>query len=556
MSGDFAENTIENTIENTAENFAGYAPGKSYDATPYPRMAHQSTHPMHLGALGTLLGIQSAPPGNCRLLDIGCATGSNIMPMAITYPGSTFVGIDVSPRQIEIGQADIAALQIPNAHLITADLMQLGTELGEFDYIIAHGFYSWVPASVRDRLLALIGSSLAPNGIALVSYNVYPGWRMMDGLRDMMKYHSRSAQSPDERIATALEILRFVSAALPPDKSPMGGWVNGFLSYIDTGADFLPGERHSYLLHDQLESVNQPVYFHEFSAHAARHGMQYLCDADIETDFPQGFPDGTVEALGKFVHSAEELQQYMDFARYRMFRRTLLVRDDLEKTRTIRPDRLAGLSFSSPSLPQEPDFDPTLPDMAVFRNPGALELKTDHPLSKAALMVMSKQWPRIFSLPELVQEASQLLGTDTADNAQPTQQEVIALCVTLMQGFTAGDNLVNIMAEPPLHPALPSTKPVGSRWARHELQTSLVVTNLRHERVRLEPLEAQVLQLLDGTHDAASLAAHLLPEVLSGAIGFDDGAGGVLPPERAAEQLDYAVSQRINTLSRAALLEA
>ena len=33
--------------------------------------------------------------------------------------------------------------------------------------------------------------------------------------------------------------------------------------------------------HDDLNPINQPVYFHEFMAHAAHHGLRYLSEADI-----------------------------------------------------------------------------------------------------------------------------------------------------------------------------------------------------------------------------------------------------------------------------------
>jgi len=180
---------------------------RSYDEAPYPGRAYAHTHPDYMAALATLLGLNPPPVARCRVLEIGCAAGSNLIPMALSLPEATFVGIDISPRQIADGRRIIETLGMTNVTLLVRDVQEVGDELGQFDYIIAHGVYSWVPAPVRDRLMALTKRALAPHGIAYISYNTYPGWHILGALRDLMIYAARGVEDPRERARIALALL-------------------------------------------------------------------------------------------------------------------------------------------------------------------------------------------------------------------------------------------------------------------------------------------------------------------------------------------------------------
>lgn len=524
----------------------------SYDLAPYPRMSHFDTHPMHLCVLGTLMGLSPARPTSCRYLDIGCAMGSNILPMAMAYPESEFVGIDASERQVAMGNEDIAALGLSNVSLHVVDILELDLSedgpLGKFDYIAAHGFYSWVPEHVADRLLAVIKRLLAPQGVAFVSYNVYPGWYQMEALREMMLYRVRDATSPQERIAQARQLLGFVANANPATESPFGIWANGFLEYVNLGDDFNTQERDAYLLHDQLEDHNNPAFFHQFNDHCVRHGLQYVCDAEIKQDFPQGLAEGTLDYLREMVHSPEDMQQYLDFARNRMFRRSLLTHADVPLSRVLRPERLATMRFASPIVPNKDDAEIHTRTPLTFTNHQQMEITTDHPLSKAALQCLATQWPRLFTLQELVECARRALTEPI------TNQDIAGLLVTLMQGFTSARNLIVIYADPPAYAPVLSERPIGSPSARYELRHGMVVTSQRHERVRLEPLEAAVLHLLDGTYSLDDLVKHFFPSVRNGAITFAEFDAAALDDAALSAHLKELIAKRLNSLCKAGML--
>ena len=146
-----------------------------YEAIAYAALPHPLTHPDRLATVATFLGYDAPAPARCRVLEVGCNQGANLVPMAVTLPDATFVGCDLSPSAIDAGRAMAAAIGARNVDLRCADLATLDPTLGPFDYIVAHGVYSWVPADVREALFALAGARLAPGGVMFVSFNALPG---------------------------------------------------------------------------------------------------------------------------------------------------------------------------------------------------------------------------------------------------------------------------------------------------------------------------------------------------------------------------------------------
>src|ERR1700730_8529631 len=162
-----------------------------YDELPYPGGSYTQTHPDRLATLGILFGMTPAPVESCRGLGLGCGDGGNLIPMAFNLPGSSFTGIDLSATAISRGLELITQLGLANIHIQQLDLMDMNTDSGEYDYIIAHGLYSCVPPVVRERVLETCKSQLAPNGVAFISYNAYPGGHLHDTVLEMMRFHTR-----------------------------------------------------------------------------------------------------------------------------------------------------------------------------------------------------------------------------------------------------------------------------------------------------------------------------------------------------------------------------
>ena len=134
------------------------------------------------------------------MLEVGCNDGSNLIPMAVSLPAARFVGCDLSPRALDAGRRTIDALGLANITLVEGDLAALAPAHGEFDFIVAHGVYSWVPPDVRDALFALAAQRLARDGILYVSFNVLPGCRVRQAAWDVLHHHVDHIEDPRSRL--------------------------------------------------------------------------------------------------------------------------------------------------------------------------------------------------------------------------------------------------------------------------------------------------------------------------------------------------------------------
>src|SRR5262245_21611853 len=181
----------------------------AYDEFAYPSQVFPQTHPNRLAVIARLLGMAPAAPARCRVLEVGCGDAGNLIALALGSPDAHFVGFDLAPSAIEQGQSIIDELGLKNVEICQADLMTF--EPAEpFDYVIAHGFLSWVPPPVQERLMEVCRKALAPQGVALISYNTYPGFHARRMLREMMLFHSAGAESPRAKIDRSRGLLHLL----------------------------------------------------------------------------------------------------------------------------------------------------------------------------------------------------------------------------------------------------------------------------------------------------------------------------------------------------------
>jgi methyltransferase-like protein len=539
-------------------------PPNSYDNFPYPRLSHKDTHPDRLYTQALLLGLNPPPIQQCRILEIGCASGGNIIPMAYTLPGSKFLGIDISERQIREGQDDIKALGIQNVSLLKMDIKDIEPSFGEFDYILAHGVYSWVSPDVRDKLLSICDKNLSVNGIAFVSYNVYPGWHMIDPIRQMMLYHTRENSDLDLQATRGVELLDFLSKAIPPD-TPYGANIQSNYEYLSRDRLRNPKLNKSLLIHDHLSEYNEPVYFYRFIEHVEKHGLQYLCDSELHTDFLSGFQPENREKLLAISHDLVELEQYMDFIRNKRFRRSLLVHKEMEIDRQIKFNQLLKLWIGSSVKPETTSIDISHHTPEKFKGHDEAALTLSNPLSKAAMICMAHWWPAHVPFQKLVEESKALLSALHSKTSQsgeplpdvhPDEEMVSVLAADLLQAYIYSDSLVEFHAcEPPFTLEI-ERKPLASVWSRHESYIGTMVTNLRHERVDLDIYEIHLLRLLDGNHDREEILTALEENARTGEIVIQEQGQPIKDHQRLREVLSAVLDSKLQQLARAALLMA
>jgi methyltransferase-like protein/SAM-dependent methyltransferase len=510
----------------------------SYDQVPYPSMSHYSTHPDSLATLAVLGGMQPAPVQACRVLELGCADGGNLFPMAYGLPNSQFIGIDLSAAHIEAGQVKLQSIGLPNVSLRCLDILDIGPELGTFDYIIAHGVYSWVPPVVREKILEICRQMLAPQGVAFISYNTYPGWHQINAVRDLMRYHVREITDPQKRADEARSVLRFYAEALPDEKSAYNSFIRYYSDYIDGRLENKTPKFDSALLHDELEELNQPFYFSQFMQQAQAHGLQYL--NDLSRSETISLTPQVTEELRQRSHSIIDLEQSLDFLRNRTFRRTLLCHQEVSLNRKVKPSLAQEFYYASHA--QVESGHPDLHNRSVekFKEPDGATLAIDHPISKAAMLCLAEAWPDCLNFEDLLAAASKRL-----ECAVPALdgQDAQVLGMNLFRAFSYSINLVELhVFAPPVCGVVPE-RPLVSPVARLMAEQGSEVTNLRHERIMMDDLDRALLPYLDGTHTRAELADLLMNgPMASGALTVEKDGGFVdarQQPDVLSNDLDF-----------------
>ena len=464
----------------------------AYDALPYSVCAFAQTQPDRLATIGTLFGMHPAPPANCRVLELGCAQGGNLIPMALGSPRSHFVGIDLSARQVADGQVIVRELGLKNVDLRALNILDLTDSFGTFDYILTHGVYSWVPPVVQDKILDICSRNLTPNGIAYVSYNALPGWHARGAVREMIWYHSAGIPDPALRVRQARALLAFLAKSMP-DQLP------GYSALIRMELAVLLKTPDTYLLHEHLEEFNEPLYFHQFVERVAAKGLQYLGEAQVGTMLADRFGPETEKTLQQISPDMLHMEQYMDFLRNRMFRQTLLCHNDVKLERKLDPETVMRFRIASSAKPLSKTCDIRSEQDEEFGIKGGLTLKTHDPLMKATMLHLAETWPLSVPFESLHAAAREQLGLPSS-NAQP---EMMQLATRLLNCYTS--SLVEFSISPPAFVSQISERPVASPYARLRASQGPKVVNMRLESIEFGEKSLEILRQLDGKLDRAAI---------------------------------------------------
>lgn len=462
-----------------------------YDAVPYEGQSNALSHPDLMASVATLHGLKPRPIARCRVLELGCSEGANLLPMAATLPDATFVGCDLSPRAIDAARRAVAELGLSNVTLLRADLRELPATLGEFDYIIAHGVYSWVPAPVRDALFDVGSRCLGPDGLMFVSYNTYPGCHVRRAAWEIIHLHIGAIDGTAAQLDAARALCKALGAP--------------GMSQIDSDAALrgeflrLARESDSALCHDDLAQPNDPVYFGAFVAHAERHGLQFLAEAKLSMMSDAGVAPGIRQLLAGFDRVKRE--QYLDFARLRRFRSTLLCRRQMGIDFTLRANRLETMRVCASSGVVRAAAEGKLPQLPGAASPPMPGTAEDEPAAADALLRwLIDIFPRTPPVAEVREWHRQRLDQHPRD--APVRRSVEAM---LLEACISG--VVEAHVWTAAFVCDSGERPLASPVARWQARKNERITNLRHETLTFkDPSARRLLALLDGTRTREALA--------------------------------------------------
>lgn len=466
-----------------------------YDALPYVSMPITYSQPSLLAAQAILRGLEAPGAETARVLEIGAASGGNIIPLAARFPNAHFLGIDLAETHIEIGQRRIADLGLANIRLEQGDIAEADFGASRFDYIICHGVFSWAPAEARHAILKVCADTLSENGIAAISFNVFPGWHARNVIRDICLEHTRSGGSPRQQVESVRELLKSL-AETTNEKAPYG-------SILRAEAARLNARPASYILGELLAAYNQPFHVRDVIDLANAQGLSYLSEADLVASSPETAAPAAAARIRSIAgDDPVALEQYTDIFSGRTFRRSLFIRSGRNPT-PPSPERLQALHVSA-----NPKAGPS-PDPAG----SALHatLSTAHPASVPAASL-----PHPERLYQLIAAGRVSLSSVplASGNANPTH--------------------------PHLWNVARADAATGQPW----------ITSRTHAPVLLTPILRPLAPLMDGHTSRAQLVAALEAALKSGALREQDLPDASAGPDR----LPLLIERLIQHCARNALL--
>jgi methyltransferase-like protein/cyclopropane fatty-acyl-phospholipid synthase-like methyltransferase len=528
-------------------------PVNTYDEVPYESHPFSQTHPSRLFVVGTLFGMRPTPVQRCRVLELGCAAGGNLIPMAEYLPDSEFVGVELSARQAREGQELVRQFGLKNIAIRHANIMDVDESYGPFDYIIVHGVFSWVPTRVQEKIFDICAKQLTPNGVAYISYNTYPGWHMRGMIRDMMRYHSSRFNTPQLRTQQARALLDFLAQSVRQEG-------NAYAALLKQELETLRHQADHYLYHEHLEEVNDPLYFYQFAERAKAKGLKYLGEARVGTMVTGNFGPDIEKTLKILATDQIQAEQYMDFLRNRMFRETILCLDRVQPVWAVNPECLRVLHVASAAKPIGPDGQPiqsvnltSEQENISYKGPSGMTMATTRPLLKAAMKVLADATPGTVPFDLLRKQARELVGGGNPTDPKLIAEDTQVLAVGLLNCYM-GSDLIELHGMPITFARQAGPKPVALPLARFQAQRGQVATNRRHEVVRLNDLDKHLLPLLDGTNDRDALVEKLTQVAASGALNVQKDGLTLYEPKEIRAALKSVIDPALANVARLALL--
>lgn len=416
-----------------------------YEKHVYPPMSHPLSDPAVSAVAAAMGGLETPHPRRARIFEIGCCSGHNLLPLARRWPESEFVGIDLAERSIEEARGRAALAGISNIDFIAGDLRDYEPAGGPFDFIIAHGFFSWVPDEVKAALLAFCRRHLSPSGIATISFNLECGWKPR--LPVIAKVRAiQQARGGD--VIGALEILGSLIEPGDPEAAIV--------------ADML-AKGPAILAFDDFGPVNDPWPLDRFAQAAANGGLRWLGESDPGTNIPAGLSGGVIAELRGRAADALGFQLAMDEAAGRTFRSGVLCRDDAPVAAGIPASRLLEFSVRAGRDPTDPEA------MDIYQT-----VRSFAPACVAVREIISDEDPRM--------AARRISDGITRGWLRPRIEPV---------GFSSG---------PPEFPKLDPLRLLCARQA-------LPVVDVWHVPCDFPPAHFKVLALMDGGRSQRELAA-------------------------------------------------
>lgn len=304
---------------------------------------HRYWAPRHLQAMAYLYGVEAPNLAQARILELGCGTGDNLLPLAYAYPQAQLTGIDIEQDKIHSGQQHLQQQKLTNIQLYHADInVLLNSQLDEYDYILIRGLFAQTDLATRTALLSHCQQHLSHNGLICIGYDVYPGSKLKDGLYEALAFHAAQATTEEEQVQSMKGMQAFMQEGLS-SKHPYANQLSSQLNNLDSKTD-------EQLYVEALAGLNNPCYFVEFANTLADAELCYVGDAQANTELAEYWGNHTATLCNTINPSGQKIlgQQYLDFLCGRSSRMSLLTHKNTPTAISAEPmmERLLDLRWA------------------------------------------------------------------------------------------------------------------------------------------------------------------------------------------------------------------
>jgi methyltransferase-like protein len=394
-------------------------------------------------------------------------------------------------------------------------------------------------------MMAICKASLAPQGIAYVSYDAFPGSYARVMVREMMLFHIRDFREPQQQLQQAVTLLKLLAKS--------GKETEPYTKTLQDEFERMSTRSREGLYHDELSPDFQPFYFYQFMEHAQRHGLQFLGETDFFEMHSGGLSAKAKEVLDKISDEVTLREQYLDFMCGRAFRKTLLCHDDVPLDRSGKSVSVRSFFISTQARPkaESPNAAPEAGE--TFCSPSGTELTTPNLLARSLFWYLIKSRPERIPFEKLAREAECRARQELGFVPKPDQDIASEVADFVWRTYLAG--LLELHVHVPLFATEVSERPLASPLARLEARSGNVITTLHCRSLHLsDSLQRGVLMLLDGTRDHAALRRDL-PEIFkSGNLTMEEDGQPVVDMQTVEKRINAETEEILHDLARAGVL--
>jgi len=471
----------------------------SYDQIPYLANPLPQTHPSRLAAIASMFGLPYVLPKKARVLELGCASGVNLLGMAHFMPEAQFVGVDLSVVQIFEANKRAKALNASNVTYHHMSIEDVDSKFGEFDYVICHGVYSWVPSNVQTAILRICRENLSSEGIAFISYNVQPGWRMKQAARDVFMALTPPEMPAQQRWEYGVSWIKD-ALETTANETPKPLLHQAMANELES---ILTQKNIRYLVHEYLEDHNEPLLFREFLNQINKAELAYLGDVEpasmvrhitnpVLSEFFKRRPAG----------SMAETEQAIDIITGRPFRQSVIVKGIRQSqiNRALTPEFFKKLYIQSRITKSEDQSG-----QVTYKHVKLGQLNAQPPYGTATLDVLSAHANMPTAFKELAEKFTAL--------SEGTESTFAEILFSLL-----GAGAMDIFAEPHI-PELPKG---ATPLAILDVEAGREVTsNASGEIIGLDPVQRLMLPLLKGNWNREEVIKQLVSLHAKGALNVN-----------------------------------